>query len=133
MAGCAIAAPGHEWVGIDAEHVEASALAAVRQDAIRSREEELPWPHADWPARLWCAKESVVKAERIGADLLGRTLKVVQVLPCSSEPHSVAPRTDLVQLLVESHRGNTFRVSTGRIGLFVTACVRERVVSDANA
>jgi phosphopantetheinyl transferase len=116
-------------VGIDAEHVEAPAMTAVRQDAARSGEAELPWPHNDWPARLWCAKESVVKAERVGADLLGRTLKVIQVIPHSATLNADASRADVLEVLVVSHKGNTFRVSTGRIGSFVTASVRERLAA----
>lgn len=88
LAGCALAAPGEgsaqATVGVDAEPVNAPALEAVRKLAEQTGEARLPWPDTcaeDWPARLWCAKEACVKAERIGADLLGRTLTLQDVCP----------------------------------------------------
>ena len=73
LAGCAIAIPGAPAPGIDAEPLDSSGVSALRALAEETGEARHPWKDDAWPLRLWCAKESVVKAERFGADALGRT------------------------------------------------------------
>ena len=114
LAGCAIAAPDHPWVGIDAERAEAPGLRAVRELSERTGESNLPWPDNTWPARLWCAKEAVVKAERRAADMLGRTLTV----------ESLHPEPAALQLTVLSHQGRRFHVRTALQDGFITASVQ---------
>ncbi|MFO0783187.1 MAG: 4'-phosphopantetheinyl transferase superfamily protein [Phycisphaerales bacterium] len=129
LAGCAIAGPGHLWVGIDAERADAPGLRAVRELAERTGESSLPWPDATWPARLWCAKEAVVKAERRAADMLGRSLTVEALHPETHHPEtddrnplpaSAAP----LRLTVLSHLGRRFHVRTALQDGFITASVQ---------
>jgi hypothetical protein len=126
LAGCALAAPGGRWVGLDAERTEAPGMRAVRELAERSGEAALAWPDAAWPARLWCAKEAVVKAERSAADLLGRTLRVVAARPLApGEPSPLASpeHMGVVVVTVESHRARTFLAHTAQRGPFTVAAV----------
>jgi phosphopantetheinyl transferase len=104
LGGCAIAAPGAPAPGIDCEPVDAPASAALRELARQTGEDALAWADDHWPLRLWCAKESVVKAERVGADAMGRSLRV---------QHAGALNPDGTQLLVvRSHRDRVFAVTT---------------------
>lgn len=139
LAGCAIAAPGQAFVGIDAELTHAPGMRAVRELAARTGEHALPWPDNDWPARLWCAKEAVVKAERQSADLLGRTLVAVglaaeafagdttfELCPAlvrgaagfAPEQRAGLERRAALDVHIRSHLGRMFIVRTERV------CVR---------
>jgi len=113
LAGCAIAAPGAPSVGIDTEPINASGIPALRALAEETGESKLPWNDDAWPLRLWCAKESVVKAERIGADALGRSLRI---------EHVGAIKDDGTQnVVVRSHRDRVFAVVTAVVGDHVRA------------
>jgi phosphopantetheinyl transferase len=113
LAGCAIAAPGAPSIGIDAEPINASGVPALRSLAEETGEARLPWNDDAWPLRLWCAKESVVKAERIGADALGRSLRI---------EHVGALKEDGTQnVVVRSHRDRVFAVVTAVVGEHVRA------------
>ena len=104
LGGCAIAAPGAPAPGIDCEPLDAPAAAALRDLAAQTGEAALAWADEHWPLRLWCAKESVVKAERVGADALGRSLRI---------QHAGALNADGTQLVVvRSHRDRVFAVTT---------------------
>ncbi len=103
LGGAAIAGPGAVLVGIDAEPVDAPGARALRQLAERTGEAALPWSDQHWPLRLWCAKEAVVKAERVPADLLGRSLRIEQVETAIGLEQHVA---------VRSHLGRVHRVVT---------------------
>lgn len=134
LAGCAIGAPGTRWVGVDAECTLAPGMRAVRELAERSGEAALDWPDAEWPSRLWCAKEAVVKAERSAADLLGRTLRAVRVhLPTSDAPCALRDSgsgfAEVVAVTVVSHHGRAFVVHTARRGAFTVAAVHEEAPS----
>ena len=113
LAGCAIAAPGCEAPGIDAEPIGAPAGDAVRRLAEETGEAALAWADAHWPLRLWCAKEACVKAERVGADLLGRTLRV---------QHAGLLEADgLQRLVVRTHRDRVLAVATQAVAGHVRA------------
>ncbi|MBL9141613.1 MAG: hypothetical protein JNK53_07075 [Phycisphaerae bacterium] len=136
LAGCAIAAPTQAWIGLDAELTRAPGMRAVRELAARTGEHALAWPDNDWPARLWCAKEAVVKAERTAADLLGRTLSAVEVravadlvrtpwvlgAACATGAASLELPLEVV---IRSHRDRAFVVHTARLGAFTVAAVRD--------
>jgi phosphopantetheinyl transferase len=108
LAGCAIAAPGAPSIGIDAEPMHASGIPALRALAEETGEARLPWNDDAWPLRLWCAKESVVKAERIGADALGRSLRIEHVGALSDDGKQ--------NVVVRSHRDRVFAVVTAVLG-----------------
>ena len=112
LAGCAIAAPGARCPGIDCEPLDAPAAAALRELSVQTGEAALPWSDEAWPLRLWCAKESVVKAERVGADALGRTLRV---------EHVAAEHGGVQLVTVRSHRDRVFTVATAVVGAHVRA------------
>lgn len=113
LAGCAIAAPGCEPPGVDAEPVGAAASDAVRRLAEETGEAGLAWGDEHWPLRLWCAKEACVKAERVGADLLGRTLRV---------QHAGVLGPDGAQrVVVRTHRDRVLAVVTAVVGGHVRA------------
>jgi phosphopantetheinyl transferase len=104
LAGCAIAAPGAPAPGIDCEPLDAPAAGALRDLAAQTGEAALAWADEHWPLRLWCAKEAVVKAERVGADALGRSLRI---------QHAGALNADGTQLVVvRSHRDRVFAVTS---------------------
>jgi len=103
LGGAAIAGPGASLAGIDAEPVDAPGARALRQLAERTGESSLPWSDEHWPLRLWCAKEVVVKAERVPADLLGRTLRIELVESAVGLEQRVS---------VRSHLGRVHRVVT---------------------
>jgi phosphopantetheinyl transferase len=113
LAGCAIAAPEAPAPGIDCEPLDASGATALRAVAEESGEAALAWADDAWPLRLWCAKESVVKAERVGADLLGRTLRIQHVGELESD--------GMQRVVVRSHRGRLFAVYTRVEGAHVRA------------
>ena len=113
LAGCAIAIPGAPAPGIDAEPLGSSGVPALRALAEESGEARLAWNDDAWPLRLWCAKESVVKAERFGADALGRTLRIEHVGTLEAD------RTQRV--VVRSHRGRIHAVVTAVVGEHVRA------------
>jgi 4'-phosphopantetheinyl transferase EntD len=113
LGGAAIAAPGVRWAGIDAEPVAAPGARALRQLAEQSGEAALAWGDALWPLRLWCAKEAVVKAERVPADILGRSLRVESVAAAAADGTQ--------RVTVRSHLGRTFDVSTVVVGAHVRA------------
>lgn len=112
LAGCAIAAPGGRCPGIDCEPLDAPAAPALRELSVQTGESALPWSDEAWSLRLWCAKEAVVKAERIGADALGRTLRV---------EHVAADGGGVQLLTVRSHRDRVFSVATAVVGAHVRA------------
>ena len=112
LAGCAIAAPGARCPGIDCEPLDAPAAAALRELSVQTGESALPWSDEAWPLRLWCAKESVVKAERGGADALGRMLRV---------EHVSAEHGGVQLVTVRSHRDRVFTVATAVVGAHVRA------------
>lgn len=113
LGGAAIAVPGMRWAGIDAEPVAAPGARALRQLAQQSGEAALAWADDHWPLRLWCAKEAAVKAERVPADVLGRSLRV---------EHVAALAADGVQVVaVRSHLGRAFEVRTSVVGAHVRA------------
>lgn len=112
LAGCAIAAPGARCPGIDCEPLDAPAARALRELSSQTGESTLPWSDDAWPLRLWCAKESVVKAERVAADALGRALRV---------EHVAADRGGVQLLTVRSHRDRVFTVATAVVGAHVRA------------
>lgn len=113
LGGGAIAMPGVLHAGIDCEPTDARGASALRQLAARSGEDRLAWCDDAWPLRMWCAKEAVVKAERVPADLLGRSLRVEAVHPAG------AGGVQLVE--VRSHLGRAFSVATEAVGGHVRA------------
>jgi hypothetical protein len=113
LGGAAIAAPGVAWAGIDAEPVTAAGARALRQLAQQSGEAALAWADDHWPLRLWCAKEAAVKAERVPADVLGRSLRVEHVASLSADGIQV--------VTVRSHLGRAFEVRTSVVGAHVRA------------
>jgi 4'-phosphopantetheinyl transferase EntD len=113
LAGCSIAIPGAPAPGIDAEPLDSSGVPALRALAEETGEARHPWKDDAWPLRMWCAKESVVKAERFGADALGRTLRI---------EHVGALEADGTQrVVVRSHRGRIHAVVTAVVGEHVRA------------
>lgn len=131
LAGIAIAAPDTPWVGLDAERTDAPGMRGVRELSQRSGEAGLPWPDDQWPARLWCAKEAAVKAERQGADLLGRTLRVERILvPAATHCASLGEgASHPVGVLVRTHHGRLLLAHTGRIGPFTVAAIHQKTPS----
>ncbi len=113
LGGAAIAMPGVRAAGIDAEPVDAPGARALRRLAEGTGEAALPWGDGHWPLRLWCAKEAAVKAERMPADLLGRTLRIesVETITASGEQ----------RVRVRSHLGNAISVCTAVSGAHVRA------------
>lgn len=113
LAGCAIVGPSNPPIGIDAEPLAASARDALIQVAQETGEAKLPWSCDAWPLRLWCAKEAVVKAERIGADLMGRSLRIQHVGPLDESGEQ--------RVMVRSHRDRVFAVTTSVVDQHVRA------------
>jgi len=113
LGGAAIAMPGVRAVGIDAEPVDAPGARALRRLAEGTGEAALAWGDGHWPLRLWCAKEAAVKAERMPADLLGRTLRIefVEAITAAGEQ----------RVRVRSHLGNAISVCTAVSGAHVRA------------
>ena len=112
LGGAAIAPMGAAFVGIDAEPLDAPAARALAQLAQQTGESRLAWLDAHWPLRPWCAKEAAVKAERVPADLLGRTLRIVEVAAGEAGAQRVRVRT---------HRGRELEVETAIDGAHMTA------------
>ena len=113
LAGCAIAIPGAPAPGIDAEPLDSSGVAALRTLAEETGEARHPGKDDAWPLRMWCAKESVVKAERFGADALGRTLRIEHV--------GMLEEDGTQRVVVRSHRGRIHAVTTAVVGEHVRA------------
>lgn len=113
LGGCAIAAPGGAAPGLDAEPLDAPGAASLRALAAETGEDRLPWQDAHWPLRLWCAKESAVKAERVPADALGRSLRVEEAGPLGTDGTQ--------RVVVRTHLGRAVAVWTEVHGAHVRA------------
>jgi 4'-phosphopantetheinyl transferase EntD len=113
LGGAAIARPGVRAAGIDAEPVDAPGARALRRLAEGTGEAALPGGDGHWPLRLWCAKEAAVKAERMPADLLGRTLRIESVATITASGEQ--------RVRVRSHLGNAISVCTAVSGAHVRA------------